>query len=483
MSALFAKAKACPGTLCVLGLLVVFFIFVALFRPLLPVDETRYLSVAWEMFSHKSYFLLTNNGEPYHHKPPLLFWLINGAWHIFGVSRAAALVPIFLISAAWLLVMRTLFQTLRPDQTSRTGTLMWFLLGAFPFLIYATMTMFDMMLSVCVGATLIFLYRFARGGLWRDALIGGLAMGVGVLAKGPAILIFLAGPVLAYGWWAKGAEGFVSGKRLAAGFGVMFVMALIPVAFWLIPLFMQADSGFLLNLIWKQSAGRVSGHMSGSHARPFYFYLMLLPVLFLPWLAFPSVFKGMKSVWGQVKGGATVPRFLVSVIVPAFILFSLISGKQPHYLLPLVGPLLLLVFMVAPALSDKVVRVTSVTLLSLLCLAHLVGSYTFLKLYDVDGLIAKIKETPHAALGWSRNYQNELGFLARLDMPVTNLENKEARKWLEDHPGSLLVYRRSLKRTDLAGIDCFYNQAYRHKVLGLCVLVGDPIAAKGREEK
>ena len=44
-----------------------------LLRPLLPVDETRYLTVAWEMWTSGSYIVPHLNGEPFSHKPPLLF--------------------------------------------------------------------------------------------------------------------------------------------------------------------------------------------------------------------------------------------------------------------------------------------------------------------------------------------------------------------------------------------------------------------------
>ena len=59
-------------------------------RPLLPVDETRYLSVSWEMFLRQNFLVPTLNFEPYFQKPPLLFWLIDLAWSVFGVSRIAA---------------------------------------------------------------------------------------------------------------------------------------------------------------------------------------------------------------------------------------------------------------------------------------------------------------------------------------------------------------------------------------------------------
>jgi len=56
-------------------------------RPLLPVDETRYLAVAWEMFRGGDYLVPHLNGIEYHHKPPLLFWVITLGWHVIGVSE------------------------------------------------------------------------------------------------------------------------------------------------------------------------------------------------------------------------------------------------------------------------------------------------------------------------------------------------------------------------------------------------------------
>ena len=49
-------------------------------RPAMPIDETRYLAVAWEMWQSGDYLVPHTNGLPYSHKQPLLFWLINFGW-------------------------------------------------------------------------------------------------------------------------------------------------------------------------------------------------------------------------------------------------------------------------------------------------------------------------------------------------------------------------------------------------------------------
>lgn len=43
---------------------------------LLPIDETCYTGVAWEMLRTGNLLVPHSNGLPYPDKPPLLFWLL-----------------------------------------------------------------------------------------------------------------------------------------------------------------------------------------------------------------------------------------------------------------------------------------------------------------------------------------------------------------------------------------------------------------------
>src|SRR4051812_30653292 len=70
-------------------------------RPPLPIDETRYLTVAWEMWRTGDYLVPHLNGVAYHHKPPLLFWLMTLGWQVIGISAAWArlVAPLFALGA------------------------------------------------------------------------------------------------------------------------------------------------------------------------------------------------------------------------------------------------------------------------------------------------------------------------------------------------------------------------------------------------
>ena len=77
------------GALALLGFAAVALAGVLL-RPALPIDETRYLAVAWEMWARGDWLVPTKNFALYAHKPPLLFWTMNLAWSLTGVSEVAA---------------------------------------------------------------------------------------------------------------------------------------------------------------------------------------------------------------------------------------------------------------------------------------------------------------------------------------------------------------------------------------------------------
>ena len=70
--------KKHAGIFTVLGLAVLFY-FIFFFNignyALMDVDETRYVSMARDMFNTKDFMTLYLNGEFFFEKPPLFFWL------------------------------------------------------------------------------------------------------------------------------------------------------------------------------------------------------------------------------------------------------------------------------------------------------------------------------------------------------------------------------------------------------------------------
>ena len=183
---------------------IVLFAVSVFLRPLMPIDETRYLSVAWEMWQHKGWFdPLTKNFEPYSHKPPLLFWLINLSWGVFGVSRWAALLPVLLMAFVNIYLVGILYKKLFAD--AKESHARWIMFGSVPFFFYSTLMLFDMSMCVFAQLGLLALLNFTKDGRMRWMIAMGLAMGFGVLMKGPVAYLYVLFPVLfGFSVWAAG---------------------------------------------------------------------------------------------------------------------------------------------------------------------------------------------------------------------------------------------------------------------------------------
>jgi 4-amino-4-deoxy-L-arabinose transferase-like glycosyltransferase len=74
---------------------------------------------------------------------------------------------------------------------------------------------------------------------------------------------------------------------------------------------------------------------SFAHQRPWWWYLPLTPILLFPWLFWPGLWRRFYTRRTELDDGL---RLCLTWLLPAFAAFSLISGKQVHYLVPLVPP-------------------------------------------------------------------------------------------------------------------------------------------------
>ena len=324
-------------------------------RPVLPIDETRYLSVAWEMHTSGSYLVPHLNGELYSHKPPLLFWLINAGWAIFGVSAewARMVAPLFGLGSLWLTAKMA--TALWPDASKdvlslRRGLAPLILLSGVYWSVFSTMTMFDMMLAFSTMVSLLGVVggwrAYVNGsssswGFWKNIALIGIGLGLGGLSKGPAILLHvlpvyalapLWGPMLTgdkptswFKWYSSIPVAILIGVGIALG--------------WAIPAAIVGGPEYRDAIFVGQTAGRMV--KSFAHQRPPWWFLQYLPLLLLPWFAWPRLWRavGFKKSWvnntglraSLTDGGV---RFLVIWFGVTLVAFSAISGKQLHYLLP-----------------------------------------------------------------------------------------------------------------------------------------------------
>ena len=313
-----------------LGLWLIVTIAGLLTRPLLPVDETRYASVAWEMWQRGDFLVPYLNGAPYDHKPPLLFWLIHLGWGVSGVSEWWPRMINPLLSLAVLATTAWLARYLWPGINGVSRYASWILFGTVFWVGFSTWLQFDLLLTLC---SLLGLTGVAIA--WRDGSRGwwltGLAIGMGILAKGPVVLVHVLPVALLAPLWMQNAA---SGCRWRWYGGVVLSVvtgALIALA-WAIPAGQAGGEDYQQAIFWGQTAGRITD--SFDHGRPWWWYLPWLFLLLAPWVLWPGLWNRLRRYreWDWNAG----VRFCLAWLLPALVILSLISGKQVKYLLPLI---------------------------------------------------------------------------------------------------------------------------------------------------
>lgn len=417
--------------------LLALFLVAIFFRPLLPIDETRYMTAAWEMYLRQGWLSpLTVNFEPYHHKPPMLFWLINTSWSIFGVSRWAALVPIVLAAGTCVYLTQALARKLFKTEKLTFENLPFIMMGSVPFLIYNTLIMFDVTLTLFVLSALLALLSYAENRRFPYILLMALFLGLGVLTKGPVAWLYVVFPAILGPYWLSENNNKLSWY---GGCALAFILSLLPVLLWLIPVLKASSHDFAFSLLWEQTAGRITGKMGNTHTRPLYFYLPLLPILFLPWAFFPSFWTGLNTIKTQIKTNLAL-RFILCWLIPVFITFSLIEGKQPHYLIPLLPGVLILISY-SMKINLKMLAKFSIIMMMTFAIGQVLASKTIFQKYDLQPIADYIQKHEESDWAFIRKYQGELTFLGQLEHPMDSMEFNDLPEWFKVHPQGLAVIR------------------------------------------
>lgn len=309
-----------------LGSLWLLLVLIPLFnRHLLPIDETRYMSVAWEMWERGDWLVPYLNGAPYPHKPPLLFWLIHLGWSIGGVNEWwPRLVP-GLFSLGSLGLTMYLARQLWPQRPSIAQWAPLILLSCLWWSVFTSAIMFDILLTFFVLLGMIGLIWNEQQRDIRGWGLFSIAIGGGILVKGPVILLHLLPLALIAPWWqgtSFSKSWFIKVLISVLGGGVLALG-------WAIPAGLAGGETYYRAIFWGQTANRLVD--SFAHEHPIWWYVPLLPLALFPWSFWPRIWRGWNRSLLADKG----LRFCIAWMGLVFIGFSLISGKQLHYLLPI----------------------------------------------------------------------------------------------------------------------------------------------------
>jgi len=513
-------------------------------RPLLPVDETRYVSAAWEMWLRGDFLVPFKNGEPYSHKPPFMFWMFHAGWALFGVNDWWPRLVLPLFSAGALLLTYRLARRLWPQHAGLGGQAALILASSLLWIVFSTAVMFDVMLAFWLLFGMHGVLA-AADGKRRGFVMMGIAIGMGVLTKGPVVLLDLLPVAVLAPWWNPGlsrkATSNLNGQmpmkdRLSWGrwYGGLVLAVLLGAVIalaWAIPAGMSGGEAYRNAIFWGQTADRMVD--SFAHQRPIWWYLPLLPVVLFPWFVWPGLWK---SLIHHVREGLDRgTRFCLAWMLPVFIAFTFISGKQPHYLVPLFpafallaarvladrpgsrvglpallaavlgaalilaasgqiaavgkqvavlpplwpGVLLMLLALLAWAAGRRgFPPVLNLSLLGAasLALLQLAAMRSIDPLYEIKPMAQAIRQIQREGRPVANvaKYHAQYQFLGRLDTPLVQLVGAETAPWLAAHPeGYAVIYLKDSQDKDT--ITARHKQAYRG---GAAVLVDARTAAE-----
>jgi 4-amino-4-deoxy-L-arabinose transferase-like glycosyltransferase len=318
----------------------------------MPLYSTRTLAVAWEMWNQGHWLVPHINGQPYSEKAPLLFWLIQAGWFVFGVNDIWPRVLEVLIGGTQLVLISLLARRLFPSRPWMAKATPWMLLAfAYAFL-FGLQIMYDVLLATWTLAALLCLTPKVHRAEPRWLLFG-LCIGLGLLTKGPVMLLhvifpWLLGPL--WNDWARQHRARWYGRGvLALLLGGAMLLA------WALPAGFSGGETYRQRLFFTQTAGRVVDKFSAgkdlqNHAEPVWFYLLWLPLLLFPFSGWPRIWVAIAGLRRPLEPGL---RFALCWLIPGFIVFSLISGKQLYYPLPELGGIALLMAGAVAVLRER----------------------------------------------------------------------------------------------------------------------------------
>jgi 4-amino-4-deoxy-L-arabinose transferase-like glycosyltransferase len=168
---------------------------------------------------------------------------------------------------------------------------------------------------------------------WLIPAIFWTALAAGVLLKGPLILMVAGLAVLALVIADRSAAWLLQLKPVIGA--IWFALLVLP---WFVAIFGRAGSEFFTESVGQDLFSKVFTSQE-SHGAPPGFYFVLFWITFWP----GAMLAGLSapSVWAARHEPAT--RFLLSWLVPSWIVLELVITKLPHYVLPLYPAIAILI--------------------------------------------------------------------------------------------------------------------------------------------
>jgi 4-amino-4-deoxy-L-arabinose transferase-like glycosyltransferase len=324
-------------------------------RPLWEPDEARYAEIPREMLATGDWLTPHLNGVLYFEKPPLQYWLSAISMKLFGLTGAAARLPLALASglmiwAAWRLAKR--LGARNPMWASFMAAT-----GLLAFLVGQILTLDALFSAFFVAGLAALVEAVVRRRQGEPAtgwtLLSYLLLACAMLTKGPVERVLTGGILLfslAYGWKDADLRRAVIRTGLDPLGWLVYLILVVP-WFWAVD---RVNPGHAQFFFVHEHFTRFLTHEHARQGSNNWFldklyFLGILVIGLLPWLS--ATVSGLKRSWVFLQGRGPqvqdhLAKWIVGFSVMAFIwplvFFSLSGSKLPPYILPVIVPLVAL---------------------------------------------------------------------------------------------------------------------------------------------
>lgn len=311
-------------TLALLALLAPAFAF-AWRGPLSERDEAIHAEVAREILTTGNWVTLHFGKDAWFDKPPLVFWMSAASMKILGVSEGAARLPVALCGALLTLTVWALSRAMYSEEAAMMAAV---IASSAPLVAGCTgLLLMDIPLTLFLTLTLALFYLStdtqSTGRVVLLSVGAGIAMGLGVLTKGP-VAIAVAGLAALL---AMCLRSDLRPKWIGALPAAMAVCLLVALP-WYLMAFRQNGAPFVDAFILYHNVGRFlrPEHHRGASAL---LYVAVIVAGFIPWTS--VLFSGVLNALTR-RAREDVLLLVWSFVVLAF--FGLAKTKLAAYILP-----------------------------------------------------------------------------------------------------------------------------------------------------
>jgi len=320
-------------------------------------DEPRYAWIARDMQETGDWITPRLYGNPWFEKPPLYYWGAALSFKYFGVSETTARLPsaisalLATLALAWLALRLYGLETARwllvllPTTVGMIGfshaaaTDMPFAAMLTMAMVFAT-KLLNLVPSVnpqtqsdteSSGSLRSFTsFTSSTSSTSFTSFFFGLFLGLATLAKGPAALILSGGAVLLWALFTK---------RWRDAFRCLHPVAIASFCLTALPWYIlcaRRNPDFFRVFIIEHNFNRFLTPQF-QHIQPFWYYIPILLIAFLPWtpLLLVSVSFGSLKFWHERKLSPATTLFVCWSLF-CLLFFSLSKSKLPGYVLPAV---------------------------------------------------------------------------------------------------------------------------------------------------